>query len=288
LSPVMKVRDGTYRTFVPVGFQDHGSRARLAPKGTDVYGHCGIFCSDITCTSTSMEYWLRTGLLSINDPRIDGHFEVLEDVFLSDNPWLRKRKSDYDPERDWFSNGGWGYQAGWERVPEYYLMKDDIPNFLRSFLNHCAVDVNLANKKYTFNEHTTFADNDKAFENAIFLSNFRNMLVYEEGNVLWLAKAVPRVWLEQGQKISVKNAPSHFGDVAYEIVSDIDNSRITATVEMPSRKPPREVLVRFRHPKMKPIKGATVNGKAWSDFDPAKEIVRLHDVNGSVKVEAVY
>ena len=53
-------------------------------------------------------------------------------------------------------------------------------------------------------------------------------------------------------------------------------------------RPPQTVLVRFRHPERKPIKSVTVNGEAWSDFDPAKEVVRLHDVQGSVKVEAAY
>jgi hypothetical protein len=110
----------------------------------------------------------------------------------------------------------------------------------------------------------------------------------EEGRSLCGARAIPRAWLEQGKKIAVRNAPTYFGPLAYEIVSDVDHGRITATVEMPSRTPPQTVLVRFRHPQRKPIKSATVNGKAWSDFDPAKEVVRLHDVQGSVKVEAAY
>ena len=121
-----------------------------------------------------------------------------------------------------------------------------------------------------------------------FMENFRNLLVMEEGQSLWMARATPRVWLEQGKKIAVKNAPTYFGTLAYEIVSDVDNGKITATIEMPSRNPPKSVILRFRHPKAAPIKSATVNGKPWSEFDPAKEIVRLHDVHGSVRVEAVY
>ena len=288
LSPVMKVRDGTYRSFLPQGFQDHGARSRVAPQGTNVYGHCGIFSSDIVGPSAAIEAWLNSRLLSIDDPRIDGHFDVLEDVFLSDNPWLRKRKRDYDPEKDWFGNGGWGYQAGWERVPEYYLMKDDVANFIRSVMNHCAVDLNLANGKYTFNEHTTFADNDKSFENAIFLSNLRNMLLYEVGDTLWLAKATPRAWLEQGKRIAVKNAPSHFGTLACEIVSDADHGKIKATVTLPSRKPARVVVLRLRHPRAAPITSVSVGGKSWTDFDARKETIRLHDVTGTIVVEAGY
>jgi hypothetical protein len=46
--------------------------------------------------------------------------------------------------------------------------------------------------------------------------------------------------------------------------------------------------VRFRHPKALPIKSATVDGKPWNDFDPQQELLRLHDVHGSVQVVAAY
>ena len=119
-----------------------------------------------------------------------------------------------------------------------------------------------------------------------FMEQFRSLLVWEDGNALWLAKATPRHWLEQGKKISVKNAPTYFGTVAYEIVSDVDHGKIAATVEMPSRNPPKTVLLRFRHPKALPIKSVTVNGSPWTDFDPVKEVISLHDVKGTVKVES--
>ena len=121
-----------------------------------------------------------------------------------------------------------------------------------------------------------------------FMEQFRSLLVWEEGNVLWLAKATPRHWLEQGKKISVKNAPTYFGTVAYDILSDVANQKIAATVEMPSRKPPKAVLLRLRHPKSLPIKSVTVNGSPWTDFDPAKEVISLHGVEGTVKVESHY
>ena len=105
---------------------------------------------------------------------------------------------------------------------------------------------------YIFNEHAVHGPPDKIFEEAAFLERFRNLLVMEQGDSLWLARATPRAWLEQGKKISVKNAPTHFGVLAYEIVSDVDHGKINATVEMPSRNPPKNVLLRFRHPKPRP------------------------------------
>ncbi|NQT53881.1 hypothetical protein HQ576_17630 [bacterium] len=285
LSPVIRVRDGASRSFIPQGFQDRGPLAMALPVGANIYSHCGPYHADYCITSAAIEAWLRSGLLALDDVRIDGHFDVLEDAFLLDHPWVRKRKRDYDPERDWF-DFGWSYQSGWERLPEYYLAKDDVPNFLRSWLNRCAVDMNLAD--YSFNEHTTFAQNDKSHGCAVFLSNFRNMLAMEVGDSLWLARATPRAWLGQGKKIAVRNSPTHFGTVAYEIVSDVDNGRINATIEAPSRKPPAAVLLRLRHPKAAPIRSVTVNGKEWKDFDTSRELVRLSNVAAKVVVTVSY
>jgi hypothetical protein len=112
--------------------------------------------------------------------------------------------------------------------------------------------------------------------------------VMETGDSLWLARATPRAWLEQGKRISVRGAPTHFGTLAYEVVSDVDNGAISATLEMPSRKSPKEVLLRLRHPKVAPIKSVTVNGKEWKDFDAARELVRLNNVTGKVAVTVSY
>ena len=79
---------------------------------------------------------------------------------------------------------------------------DDVPNFLRSFLNQYAVDIMPG--EYTFREHTTGGPPDKIYEESCFLERFRNMLVMEDGDVLWLARATPRAWLEQGKKIAVR------------------------------------------------------------------------------------
>jgi hypothetical protein len=183
--------------------------------------------------------------------------------------------------------GGWQYQGGLERTANMHLAGDDIPVFLRSFLNCYAIDI-LQNDGYIFNEHATHGPPDKIFEEAAFLERFRNLLVMEDGNNLWLARATPRAWLEQGQKISVKNAPTHFGTLDCDIVSDVDHGKITATVKLPSRNPPKEVRLRLRHPKSAPITSVTVNGKPWQDFDPAKEVVHLHGVADTVKAEVIY
>lgn len=116
----------------------------------------------------------------------------------------------------------------------------------------------------------------------------RDALVMEDGATLHLARGTARHWLEQGKKIGVKNAPTWFGMVGYEIVSDVDHGKIDATVELPSRKATKEVVLRFRHPKAAPIMSVTVNGKSWTEFNQDKETITLKDLTGTVAVTAQY
>jgi hypothetical protein len=113
------------------------------------------------------------------------------------------------------------------------------------------------------------------------------MLVMEQGDGLWIARGTPRAWFEQGQKIRVKNAPTHFGKLAYEIASDVDNGKITVGFEVPSRKAPKEVFLRLRHPRSTPIRKVTVNGKPWSEFKD-RETILLKGLTGTVAVSVQY
>ena len=110
----------------------------------------------------------------------------------------------------------------------------------------------------------------------------------EDGDRLWLARATPRAWLAEGKKIAVAHAPTHFGPVSYEIVSDVQHGKIRATVELPSRSAPGGVLLRLRHPQAAPIKSVIVNGKPWTAFDREKETIRLEGIAGTAAVEASY
>ena len=123
---------------------------------------------------------------------------------------------------------------------------------------------------------------------SFFMEQYRNLLVWEDGTDLWLAKATPRHWLQQAKRIAVSRAPTYFGEVAYVIISDVEHGRIQATVELPSRKTPHAVLLRLRHPEAAPIKYVTVNGNPWTDFDTNKEVIVLEGLAGKVTVQANY
>jgi hypothetical protein len=59
------------------------------------------------------------------------------------------------------------------------------------------------------------------------------------------------------------------------IDSQAASGRILADIEMPGRGRPGALLVRLRHPENRRIRSVTVNGRNWTDFDPAREWVRI-------------
>jgi len=207
-------------------------------------------------------------------------------AYNQENEKVAARTPGFDPEKHWFAHASWQYQCGLERHANIHLAADDVPNFLRSMLNQYAVDIMPG--EYTFREHTTGGPPDKIYEESCFLERFRHMLVMEEGDSLWLARAIPRAWLEQGRKISVKNAPTHFGPVSYEIVSGTAQGKITASVELSRSAPPKSVLLRLRHPQAKAIQRVSVNGKPWQDFDPKTEVIRLPAASNLLQVAVEY
>jgi hypothetical protein len=300
LAPVMKVRDGTYRSYIPPVFYIRGPSIGQVVQ------------LPMTDDDWSVEMVASTGIPAADDVRLDGHLDVVEDVLSLAHTYLfggnryqylteKRRERGLPATEDWFW-GGASSQLGYSYLANVYLQRDDISSFLRQWVNNYAAYA-MPSPRYYYLEQFMNHENAGQMEAyrkgeyrnilnghslSYFMEQFRSLLVWEENNRLWLAKATPRSWLAQGKKISVKNAPSYFGTVAYEIVSDADNGKITATVEMPARNPPKAVLLRLRHPKASPMKSVSVNGAAWTDFDPAKELISLHGVKGTVKVESNY
>jgi hypothetical protein len=283
LTPIVPVRDGTYRSFIPFAPYVRGF-ASGAWGWRRCQGHVGALYWDTVQSADPLVS--PAGLLSPEDPRVQGHLDVLEDRLLLENEKVAARTPGFDPARDWFAHASWQYQCGLERHANIHLAAGDAPAFLRSMLNQYAVDI--VPGEYTFREHTTGGPLDKVYEEACFLERFRMMLVMEEGDALWLARAVPRAWLETGKRIVVRHAPTHFGTLDYEIVSDLDHGRIGATVRLQARRPGLEVRLQLRHPTAARIRAVTVNDAAWSGYDAATGVVRLPGTPGESRVLVTY
>ncbi|MCX6559366.1 MAG: hypothetical protein NTZ26_02520 [Candidatus Aminicenantes bacterium] len=300
LAPVMQVRNGTYRSYIPPIFY---------VRGPSIGQVVQIAMTDDDWPLTMAD---AVGIPAADDIRLDGHLDVCEDVLALRPTYLfsgnrfqhlagKRRDLGRPQAEDWFW-GGESPQLGYSFLANVYLRRDEIPSFLRQWVNNYAAFV-MPTPEYGFLEH--FMNNAdpsqvEAFQKgefrkyrnghalSYFMEQFRSLLVWEDGDVLWLAKATPRHWLAQGLTISVKNAPTDFGPVAYRIVSDVDHGRITAVVEPPTRRASASVWLRLRHPRGAPIKSVKLNGKPWSDFDAAKEIIRWRGLPGPVTIEAQY
>jgi hypothetical protein len=221
-------------------------------------------------------------VFGVGEPIVQEMLDVYEDVLLS-------HEVSQPPEGEaWFSRSGINGQCGHEVHQAIHLLADDVPLYLRTIFNGYAAEVE-PDKDYMFWEGPARAGApDKTFEEATFLERFRMMLVMEEGEALWLTRAIPRSWLEQRKRVAVANAPTFFGTLNYEIVSDVANRQITAKIEIPERSAPKVVLLRLRHPEKASIRSVEVDGHPWEDFNVEKELVRLEGLKGSVRVEVNY
>ena len=284
LAPVRLGRDGTFHDYIPR--MAYGGGVTGPELGAPQFPDCDFFMGALPLAEPF-------AALDAGDPRMVGTLDIMEELGTSAKAVGEReearRKAGLPAGDAWF----WLTFVILPKASHnanIYLLQDDVPNFLRFWMNAYAATVGADGKLW---EHWHLGNYDActAPDNGTagwFMENFRNLLVMEDGRSLWVARATPRVWLEQGKKIAVKNAPTYFGTLAYEIASDVDNGKITATVEIPGRNPPESIFVRFRHPALKPIQSAMVNGQPWTGIHPAKEMVELTGLTGKAVVVASY
>lgn len=173
---------------------------------------------------------------------------------------------------------GWGManEPVYNQQATAYLLRDDAKAAIRSFYSYMASAFSHSvfepvEHRWRWPQYYGPPSTDGAW-----LELYRNMLVREaDSDTLLLGQAAPRAWLEDGKKIEVKDAPSWFGNVSYEIRSRAAKGSIEASVQLDGREPPRTVLLRLRHPEGRRMAQVTVNGKDWRDFDAEKEWIRI-------------
>ncbi|HUT01096.1 MAG TPA: hypothetical protein VM031_01475, partial [Phycisphaerae bacterium] len=64
---------------------------------------------------------------------------------------------------------------------------------------------------------------------ALYVTTLRNMLVREQGEALHLLSAVPVGWLDEGKRIRVTGAPTHFGKASLLVEAEKDVLRVRLT-----------------------------------------------------------
>ncbi len=281
LSPVVQVRDGTYHSFLPFAPYVRGF-ASGAWGWRRCQGHVGALYWDTVQSAEPLIEPAR--ILDVDDPRVQGHLDVLEDRLLLENQKVASRAVDFEADRDWFAHGSWQYQCGLERHANVHAASGDVPNFLRSTFNQYAADILPGD--WIFREHTTGGPPDKIFEEACFLERLRLMLLREDGRTLTLAPATPRAWLESSERVVVKHAPTWFGDVDYEIHSDLEQRSIRAEVTLALREAPDAVRLKLRTPHDLAIRGVTIDGVASKNF--RGDSLELPTTSGTYRVVVSY
>lgn len=175
----------------------------------------------------------------------------------------------------WFDLGGFNKcQPYYRRSVELYALRDDVKPFIRGYFNTIPSLLSLENLSFWEHFHNHGGWN-KTHETGWFLCQTRIMLLQERGDQLWLAPFVTRNWLKQGMTIDVQNMPTSFGRAGYRVDSKVDQGVIEAVIDPPTVKPPKQIVLRLRHPQEKPIKQVMVNGRPHQDFDPAAESITV-------------
>ncbi|OHB58372.1 MAG: hypothetical protein A2Y12_01040 [Planctomycetes bacterium GWF2_42_9] len=217
----------------------------------------------------------------------DGYFKAdrFEDVFF------KSPTADFPAEKirdDWLSyTGFYRGQPYYPRITDVYALNDDVKPFIRSYFNNIMPIVNT--EVLTFWEHFRASGGwNKTHETGWFLQQTRMMLVDEKDNDLWLAPFVTNHWMQDGMKLAAKNMPTRFGNISFEINSQIAKGIIEADIITPKRSQPNSIILRLRHPQQKQMKSVTVNGKTYKDFDPVKETIRLNAHLPHISVKAQY
>jgi hypothetical protein len=241
-SPVVQLRDHTWQPYVPV--EAHTYRRILDQwYPTDV--------------DTGAVHMLRLKAVAAESP-------------LSD--WLLN-----DHEDNLFYKGlGIANEPVYNQHATAYLLRDNAEAAIRTFYSLMASGFSQSTyepveHRWTHGQYFGPPSTDGAW-----FELYRNMLIHErDDGSLVLGLAAPRAWFADGKKIEVERAPTYFGPLSMSTNSNAASGRISATVQMSQRSRPTELMVRLRHPDKKKIRAVTVNGRNWTDFDPAKEWVRF-------------
>ena len=272
----MPLRDGNYIPYVP-------SRVYQWRHLTEGWIREALYCS-LHLAAAEVVSW--------DDPLMTWMLDELEDnIFFS---WQSGYNvSDY--QQRWFECGGVTLQPCLLDMPIAYMARNEISAALRAFWNTYALLI--------YPDTQCFAEWARRFgvgggpvyktsDESRFVMWLRQLLVWEDGNRLWLARAAAREWLEDGKTIRVERAKTHFGNVSLLISSEVSKGRISAQVTLPKRNPPAEVWLRLRHPQGKRPRSVLVNGETIKPERIVGDDIRLlpgvKDFSGPVKVVAEF
>jgi hypothetical protein len=271
-SPVVPLRDGTWVPHFPPRLQRRGRDLGWLREVLEGAAHL-VYC----------------GIISPDEPAARWIIEDYEDnLFLSDQYGYTAT----DFERQWFSWGGFSMQPNLLIFPHLYLLRDEPKHYLRSFFNPFAAAFYPDTVMLTEHPVPTLADwlgdHFKSSDEALSTYWLRLMFLAEHGEDLFVGQAIPRQWFEDGKRMRVQRALTHFGETSLDIFSQVATGMIVVKLDPPVRNPPRRIRLRVRHPDHKPLQSVWVNGLPHHTFDVENESIDLMNLVESVEIRVRY
>jgi hypothetical protein len=255
-TPVVRLSDGSFVPHIPTRTDLSGRELgwfREAAYGALHLAECGVF--------------------DPHEPEVTWLLEDLEDNLFVSREWGRP----VDRERFWFSHGGATIQPSLTDLAIDYLRREQIEHGLRALFN--ALASSLYRDVRAFTEHPVIELGHgvgpfyKSSDEAKWLTWLRAFLLREEGHTLWLAPGAPRAWFAAGQSFGVQRAASFFGPLSYRV--SCAANEIVAEIEAAWRVAPEELCLRLRRPNRAPMRCVKINGRAHTNFDVDKELIRI-------------
>lgn len=116
----------------------------------------------------------------------------------------------------------------------------------------------------------------------------RWMLVFDQDQDLYLARAVPRDWLATGKPIELQEAPTPWGRAGLRLRADTGQRRIDAELTLPATRP-NAIWLTLRAPTGTQLREVTVDGRPAKTAGPQHDRVQIPFAAGAtVVVQAHY
>jgi hypothetical protein len=292
LTPVVRMRDGTYAPFVPPRVYQ---RLRyFGPLRVQYYSRYNKPMKTLPCYRLSAIREVLYGPMILLNLGIFGPREPIAEWILDDwedNQTLSSSGGfnvhGFTDDNLWFSQGGMVFQSNLQNPILVYLMRGDAAAAIRGTYNalvSCLYpEVNTLTEEYRMWTHAS-GPFYKSPDEARFVNRVRDMLVLEMENELWLAAGVPRRWLASQEGIRVDRVNSTFGPVAYSMHAGDRPGTVVAQVVPPHRPKPERIWLHVRLPDGRRIREVQLNGQPWTSFEPDRERVLIPSDRGPVDV----
>lgn len=272
LNPLVKLKDGRWIPHFP---------SRLYRRGRDI--------GWIREVLEGAVYLLISGLYDASSKEADWILDDYLDNRYMDSPntyviWNKKS--------NWFDCSGFSPQPNLLAGLIPHLDRDEPEIYIWMFFNAWAAcyreEINAMIEHPSPILGFSNAAHPKTSDESNAIMWLRYMFVYGNNNGLYIGRALPREWFNDGENIYAKGVCTKHGKVSVNYQSFIKQNFAAASVELNVTNQPKEVLVRFRHPHKKSLKSVIINGMKTTKFDAAKGDIDITGLNGNLDIKVEY